>query len=34
MTVDISSQILITMKSAYKLDPAEYFNCAIIFLYS
>ena len=27
MTVDLSSQILITMKSAYKLDPDEYFTC-------
>lgn len=26
MTVDISSQILITKKHAYKLDPDEYFT--------
>ena len=27
MTEEISSQILITMKSAYRLDPAESFSC-------
>ena len=26
VTVDLSSQILITMMTAYKLDPDEYFT--------
>lgn len=34
MTVDISSQILITIKMAYKLDPDEYFTYNVSLRYS